>query len=257
MTVFDRVVLLLRYRDAEHFRRQGRDPAKLAFRPGRLYVQLFRDIPRADLEFLFPNVRAGLNLRQKLFLMIPAVGAGIPVLVKVALTLGTLLAALAIVLGLEESHDPKRLAGAVAGLTALAGLGGYLFKQWSKYRSTLTRYLKGITEQLYFKNIDSNAGVFRTVVDEAEEEEVKEAILAYAHLRSGGPASEEELDTRIEAWFETRLSTRLDFEVDDALGKLRRLGLVEEEDGGRLAAIPPREALRKVDGKWDGIFDFT
>jgi hypothetical protein len=255
MTVYDRVVLLLRYRDAAHFERRGRNVEKLPFTPGRLYVQLFKDIPRADLEFLFPNMRAGLNLRQKLFIMVPAVGAGIPVLIKVALTLGALIAGIGIFLGLEDSHDPKKLAGAVAGLSALAALGGYLFKQYAKYRSTLTRFLKGITEQLFFKNIDSNAGVFRTVVDEAEEEEGKEAILAYYHLLTGGPASEEELDRRIEGWFETKLKAKLDFEVDDAVAKLETLGLVERE-GETVRAVPLGEALRTVDAIWDGLYSF-
>ena len=55
--VLERVVLLLRYQEADWFRARGREVDKLPFTPGRLYVQLFKDVPRADLEFLFPNVR--------------------------------------------------------------------------------------------------------------------------------------------------------------------------------------------------------
>jgi len=255
MTVFDRVVLLLRYRDAEYFRGRGHDPEKLPFEPGRLYVQLFKDIPRADLEFLFPNMRAGLDLRQKLFIMIPAVGAGIPVIVKVALTIGAVFGAVAVFLGLRDDPDGREMAAAVVGLTALGALGAYLFKQYAKYRSTLTRFLKGMTEQLFFKNLDSNAGVFRTVIDEAEEEEGKEAMLAYYHLLVGGEATAEDLDARIETWFEEKLGTELDFEVDDALGKLERLGIVESADGNHRAK-PLDESLRIVDGIWDGLYAF-
>jgi len=256
MTVFDRVVLLLRYKDAEHFRKQGLDPEKLPFVPGRLYLQLFKDIPRADLEFLFPNMKAGLNLRQKLFIMIPAVGAGIPVLMKVAFTIGAVFAALGVFFGLREDPGGREMAAAVVGLTALAALGGYLFKQYAKYRSTLTRFLKGVTEQLFFKNLDSNSGVFRTVIDEAEEEEGKEAVLAYYHLLTGGPASSDDLDRRIESWFEKSFDVKLDFEVDDALDKLERLGLVTTGEGGAHEALPLPDALRVVDGIWDGLYAF-
>jgi len=256
MTVFDRVVLLLRHKDADHFRQQGLDPEKLPFVPGRLYVQLFKDIPRADLEFLFPNMKAGLNLRQKLFIMVPAVGAGIPVLLKVVVSIGAVFAALGVFFGVKEDPDGRQMAAAVVGLTALAALGGYLFKQYAKYRSTLTRFLKGMTEQLFFKNLDSNAGVFRTVIDEAEEEEGKEAVLAYYHLLVGGAATTEELDRRIESWFEESLDSKLDFEVDDALGKLERLGLAKPGEGETHQAVPLDEALRVVDGIWDGLYAF-
>ncbi len=256
MTVFDRVVLLLRYKEEQHFRKQGLDPEKLAFVPGRLYVQLFKDIPRADLEFLFPNMKAGLNLRQKLFIMVPAVGAGVPVLLKVVFTIGAVFAALGVFFGLSDDPDGRQMAGAVVGLTALAALGGYLFKQYAKYRSTLTRFLKGMTEQLFFKNLDSNSGVFRTVIDEAEEEEGKEAILAYYHLLAGGPATAEELDHRIESWFEEAFRVKLDFEVDDALTKLERLGIVTVREGDVREALPLAESLKVVDRIWDGLYEF-
>lgn len=85
--------------------------------------------------------------------------------------------------------------------------------------------------------VDSNAGVFRTVVDEAEEEEGKEAMLAYYHLLAGGPAAASGLDRRIEAWFASRLGAELDFEISDALGKLAKLELVRR-DGNRFCALP-------------------
>jgi hypothetical protein len=253
---FERVVLLLRYRGEDYYRAQRRDPEKLPFRPGRLYVQLFKDIPRADLEFLFPNMRAGLSLRQGLFLIVPALGAGIPVLIKVGLSAAALVTALSIFLGLKKGGSAQAMAGAVAGLTALAALGGYLFKQYAKYKSTLTKFLKGITEQLFFKNLDSNSGVFRTVIDEAEEEEGKEALLAYYHLLvAGEPLDAETLDRRIEAWFAEKLDAKLDFEVDDAVAKLERLGVIETVNGQHRAKPIP-EALRVVDRTWDGLYSF-
>jgi len=250
---FDRLVMLLRYRDAEFFRARGSDPGDLPFEPGKLYLQLFKDIPRADLEVLFPNVRVGMTRKHKALFFVPAFGAGIPVLIKVGVSLTALFTAIAIFLGLEEGGDAAALAGATAGLTALAALGGYLFRQYAKYKGTITRFLKGMTEQLFFKNIDSNAGVLRTLVDEAEEEEGKEALLAYYHLLAGGPATATELDRRIEAWFAERLDARLDFEIEDALEKLERLELVAR-DGDAFRAVPVAEAVRRADATWDALY---
>ena len=255
--ILERVVLLLRYQEAEFFRARGRDMDKLPFTPGRLYVQLFKDVPHADLEFLFPNVRARLTLKQKLGIVLPAVGAGVPLLIKVAASMTALFTALAIFLGLREGGNAAAMAGAIAGLTGLGALGGYLFRQYAKYKSTLTRFLKTVSEQLFFKNIDSNAGVFRTLVAAAEDEETKEAILAYYHLLLEDGVDEQTLDERVEAWFEEALDARVDFEADDAVGKLVRLGLVVQDPDGRLHAKPLPEALRLVDTLWDGLYEFA
>jgi len=257
VVILERVVLFLRYQEADWFRARRRDVDKLPFTPGRLYVQLFKDVPHADLEFLFPNVRARLTLKQKLGIVLPAVGAGVPLLIKVAASMTALFAALAIFLGLREGGNAAAMAGAVAGLTGLGALGGYLFRQYAKYKSTLTRFLKAVSEQLFFKNIDSNAGVFRTLIAAAEDEETKEAILAYYHLLLEDGLDEPALDERIEAWFADALDARVDFEVDDALGKLERLGLVTRDADGSLHAKPLPDALRLVDKLWDGLYDFA
>ena len=61
---------------------------------------------------------------------------------------------------------------------------------------------------------------------------IKHLILAYAFLnRSKNPLTAEELDYQIESWFTTKLNTDLDFDVTDALFKLKNIGLGIEKDG--------------------------
>ncbi|NND66364.1 MAG: DUF3754 domain-containing protein, partial [Halioglobus sp.] len=80
--------------------------------------------------------------------------------------------------------------------------------------------------------LDNNAGVIHRVVDDAEESECKESLLAYYFLLvAGKPVAAGELDARIEAWMAERWHCKLDFEIGDALGKLQLLGLAEESDG--------------------------
>ena len=63
-------------------------------------------------------------------------------------------------------------------------------------------------------------------MDEAEESECKESLLAYYFLlRAGAPVSSDELDASIEQWFSERWQCVLDMDIEDALGKLQGLNL--------------------------------
>ena len=46
---------------------------------------------------------------------------------------------------------------------------------------------------------------------------------------SGEPLTQPDLDRRIEAWLKERFDLDVDFEVDDALAKLERLGLLKRD----------------------------
>jgi len=99
--------------------------------------------------------------------------------------------------------------------------------------------------------------VFNHLLDAAEEEEVKEAVLAYHFLRSAeGALTADELDERIEAWFARRWGAEFDFEVADGVRKLRRLRLVDDTEGG-LEAVPLVEATRRLDEAWDNLFTYN
>ena len=114
---------------------------------------------------------------------------------------------------------------------------------------------------LYFHNLDNNAGVFDFLVQEAEEEECKEALLAYYFLlteqdANGEPFTEEGLDRRIEQWMEERFGMTLNFEVDDALRKLEEKKLLVK-DGDRYRVPPIDETLIRLDELWDGVFAYS
>ena len=114
--------------------------------------------------------------------------------------------------------------------------------------------MQALTQNLYFKNLDNNAGVFHRLVNDAEEEESKEAVLAYHFLLQAGQGMDKtSLDRSIEDWFETEWNCALDFEIDDALHKLVTLGLVES-DGSSLTAVPLEDAIVRLDRRWDNYF---
>ena len=127
----------------------------------------------------------------------------------------------------------------------------------TKFKNRKIQFMKALSENLYFRNLDNDAGVFHHLLDAAEEEEVKEAVLAYHFLRAAGrPLTAAELDWRIEDWFARRWEAAFDFEVDDGVGKLRRLRLVDDDGQGRLTAVTLDEAKRRLDQIWDNLFAY-
>ena len=82
-------------------------------------------------------------------------------------------------------------------------------------------------------------------------------MLAYHFLRTAErPLTAAELDRRIEDWFVRRWRSIFDFEVDDGVGKLRRLRLVDDDGAGRLTAVSLDEAKRRLDQTWDDLFTY-
>lgn len=227
---FDRVCIYIRFKSAEQLQLDPAELTKQAFEPGTSVLKLFRNIPKADLEMLFPNCRPTMRSVDKLLIGIPALLGGVPVLLRLV----PAAFALAILLGLSRGHvDSKAL---MTGLGGLAVLGSYLFQQWNKFKNRRILFNKVLTENLYFRNLDSNEGVLTRVVDEADDQECKEALLGYAfaHQAQGWVAAAE-LDERVEEFLAEQFGLELDFEICDALAKLEVLGLIER-DGERLRA---------------------
>jgi len=256
-TNYDRVAIYLKFKEHQYFDARGRK--KRNFIPGSTIVKLFHNVPKADLEMLFPNSRVRMKTIDKLIIGVPAVISGVVVVVtKLGASLILIAAVAAFWLGFSREQvqlDQKHLIALGAGL---ATLGGFLFRQINKFKNRKIKFLKALTDSLYFKNLDNNTGVFYHLIDAAEEEETKEAILAYFFLLTEKqPLTKKELDGQIEKWFESRWNTRINFEIDDALAKLDRLGLANTRDGERLQCQPLKEAKRRLDDIWDNYFRFN
>jgi len=250
-TNYDRVVVYIRIRD--DYQHSKHDFASC--RAGATLLKLFRNVPQADLEMLFPNTRVRMRLMDKLLIGVPAVvSGGIVFTTKLGASLVLLGSLLGYWLGVSKQPAELNQAGILVLLAGLAALGGYLWKQFNNFKNRKLRFMQALTQNLYFKNLDNNAGVFHRLANDAEEEESKEAILAYYFLlASDKPLSKAELDQEIENWFETDWSCHLDFEIDDALHKLLSLGLVEELEG-QLKAVSVDDGIRLLDQRWDNYF---
>ena len=252
---YERVMLYLHYQERDFFESRKKPDEKLSFEPGSIVLKIFKRVPKNDLETIFPNAVPRMSTLDKLLLWIPGVGGGLPILTaKVLPALIALYSAYKSGESLTKGHGYTAL---FQGLAALGILGAYLFRQYNGYITKKIKFAKMLSDSLYFKNLGNNSGVFHSLLDASEEEELKEAILAYAFLhKAGTPLSAGELDKRIEHWFIDRFQTDLDFDVEDGLEKLLRIGLGSQSNG-QWTVLPIEGALRRVDEIWDGLFDYN
>jgi hypothetical protein len=75
-TNYAKVLVYVKFKDAAHFEAAGKRVDRLQFRPGSTIIKLFQDVPRADLEMLFPNARVRMRLVDKLLIGSPRSSPG-------------------------------------------------------------------------------------------------------------------------------------------------------------------------------------
>ena len=245
---FDRAVIYIKFAENKVARsRPGQ--------PGTTMLKMFRNVPKADMEILFPNTRIGMRFIDKMMIGIPAVlGGGIVLTTKLGTSLVLLGALLGFWLGLYTKPVALGQAELIALLAGLGALGSFIWKQFVNFKNRKLTFMQSLTENLYFKNLDNNAGVFHRLIDDAEEEECKESILAYYFLLTlGDVSSAARLDEVVEKWFSERWRSEVNFEVEDALAKLANLGLFAER-GGLLTVPAIAEACAILQHRWDQYF---
>lgn len=206
---------------------------------GNIYMKLFKNIPRTDLEMVFPNTEVRFRLLDKVKLGLSA-GGGLGFGVVGAAGKLALLAS-----------NPIGAAGAVLGL------GGVVFRQALAFMNQKQRYMVVMAKNLYFHSMADNRGVMLKLANRAAEEDIKEEVLLYAVLAKMEAKRRDidEIDRDIERWLAKTFGITVDFDLHDALSRLIADGLVTEKPDGTLATLPPREAALHIDAKWDRFLD--
>ncbi len=210
-----------------------------------VFLKIFKDIPKADLEMLLPGAKVKFNTfdRGKI---------GFPIVTGLLITGWNIIKTS--VLGLVTGGGTLMLWGVAAGTF------GYGYRTYYSYNWTKTRYSLRLTRNLYYQNLDNNAGVLYRLIDEAEEQECREAMLAYFMLWKYADTpgwTIPELDDQVEAYLEKHAGIQVDFEIDDAMIKLERLKLVEKQADNLYRAIPVQQVLKTLDEAWDNHFQFN
>lgn len=210
-----------------------------------VFLKLFKDVPQVDVEMLLPGGR----VRMPKFDRLKLGGSVSSSIGYVAWKLSTFP-----VSSLLGGFGANTL---VALYTPLALVGGYGYKTWYAFRSSRRAYEFQLAQSLYHHVLDNNSGVMFRLLDEAEEQDAREVLLAYYYLwRYGDPNgwTAEELDFSIEQDLRERLKLDVNFEIVDALAKLTRGGLVDAH-GDRYRAVPLAAARERLAQLWQRYAD--
>ena len=204
-----------------------------------IYLKLFKNIPRSDVEMVFPNTEVRFRPLDKLRLGVTAGGG---------LGMGAVGAAGKIAL---LTTNP------IAAVGALAGLGGILGRQVMGFFNQKQRYMIVMAQNLYFHTMADNRGVILKIAARGAEEDVKEEMLLYSVLakEKSTRADLPSIDLAIETYLMRTFGVKVDYEIDDALDRLIRDGIVTEKPDGTLETLPPAAAAKHIDTKWDRFLD--
>jgi hypothetical protein len=256
--VYDDVVLMVATRPddgtaAPRKPRNGIKRSRHRVRGGAVLFKYFRHIARGDLEALLPNVRVVMGLFDQLSLGVPAVIGGVPILLKLASTLTVLFLVAGFYLGLSGTVRDNDTEQALAALSGLFALGAFVARQWGNFHRQSLIHQKQVTDNVYFRNVNNNSGLFNYIIGEAEDQDWKEALLAYhAILTTPASLSPDGIRARVEESVMQGFGLRITFGVDDALAKLSGLGLLSEANGC-VSVLPLTDALARLDQAWAGL----
>jgi len=216
----------------------------------KVYIKVVKDIPKLDLEMMIPGGRILMPTFQKILLFVPMILGGAYILFSVAMAL-------------LSQVDKISSGGLVGALTLLLGplavLAGFALKQYTAFNTTKQKYTLMLSEHQYFQTLDNNLGVLTRLLDEAEEQEVREVVLGYFFLwKYAGPEgwTEKVLDDTIEKYVEEKTKLKVDFEIGDSLEKLVKYNLARKV-GDRYVAEPIEKALESLDSRWDNYFQYN
>lgn len=201
-----------------------------------IYLKVFKDIPQLDVEMLFPNIQVRMKYRDKVQL---GGSAFMGFLTWLLGTVTKLLAAVAL--------SPLMLIVAL-----ITGFGGIMYAQIRNFFVTRDRYRMQLAQNLYFQNLANNQGALAMMVDEAEEEDVKEEVILYAHLL-GGSFNISQLDVlraQINSFLKDKFAVDVNFDIDDALARLLENRIVSQSADGALQAKPLQEANEHLHRVW-------
>jgi hypothetical protein len=231
--IYQRLVMILKLRRSKRLDRH--------VDTNTVYIQIFKDIPKVDIKMLLPGSRVRMSLFDRGKIGIPMLGGIVVTVMNIFRDIFDDL------IGVMFNH-PAAWWGLASGTL------GYGFKSYFGWQSTKQRYNLNLTQVLYFNNLDTNAGVLCRLLDEAEEQECREAILAYYSLwRFGGAGwTARELDDYIELDLERRLNLKVDFEIGDAIAILEKMQLIEKL-GDRYRAQPLDVAIRMLNCRWNSL----
>ena len=138
-------------------------------RDDKLLLKAFKEVPVNALEQTLPDGKISMTKLDKGVINTSIIIAAVGVVAKVV----TILAGIHV--------DWTLLATATTGLIGI--------QSWTHYKNKHLAYLNEHSRMMFFKNIANNRELLTLLVDRAEDEVFKEALLVYSFLLTNRPPS--------------------------------------------------------------------
>lgn len=179
-----------------------------------VYVKVFKDLSQHDLQILFPLRKVQFRPFDKIKFYATAGG-------------GTAFGAFSAGGKLLAATNPIAAAGTLVAFVGLVG------RQVTKFFNQRNIYMMELAQKLFFHNLANNRAAVTLLLDRAEEEDIKEDLIALYFL-GGETFGQDELAARkrlIDDTIAQRYDALIDFELDDALRRLEADGVVTQSGG--------------------------
>ncbi|BFG27213.1 hypothetical protein CerSpe_134870 [Prunus speciosa] len=208
---FDRIIVVYRRANSG-----SRDQAERG-----IYVKHFKNIPMADMEIVLPEKKnPGLTPMDWLTF----IGSAVVGLVAVVTSL----------------EMPKVDLWVIFAI--ISTVIGYCAKTYFSFQQNLAQYQNLITQSMYEKQLDSGRGTLLHLCDDVIQQEVKEVIISFYILMEQGKATLLDLDKWCEELIKEQFNDHCNFDVDDAVQKLEKLGIVTRDTLGRYNCVGLKRA---------------
>ncbi|KAL5724500.1 hypothetical protein ACHQM5_007752 [Ranunculus cassubicifolius] len=206
---FDRIIVVYRRAGTKNKPERG------------IYVKHFKNIPMADMEIVLPEKK----------------NPSLTPMDWVKFLVSAVLGLVALVGSLEMPKADFWVIFAV-----FSGLIGYCVKTYLTFQANMAAYQNLITQSMYDKQLDSGKGTLLHLCDDVIQQEVKEVIVSFFILMEQGKATSNDLDLRCEELINEEFGGICNFDVDDAVQKLEKMGVVSRDSVGRFYCVGLKRA---------------
>eukprot|EP01026_Neomeris_dumetosa_P066623 TRINITY_DN6463_c0_g2_i3.p1 TRINITY_DN6463_c0_g2~~TRINITY_DN6463_c0_g2_i3.p1 ORF type:complete len:500 (+),score=73.22 TRINITY_DN6463_c0_g2_i3:77-1501(+) len=208
-------------------------------KPDMVYMKIFKDMHVGDIDQLVPGTKVKFSLLDKLMIWVPVIFGFCAAIYKAA-----------------RGHLTFKL-----WIPLLTTIFLVVFPLYYGYRAYAAIKQKGadlrarLNELFLLHNLTNNSGVLSYLVEEAQEQEDKEILLAYFFLWHAKRAmSKEEIDETVEVFLGEVMAKfgivmKFDFDVADAISDCVNLGLAFETSTNMYMAVDLATAAQRVSVK--------
>lgn len=209
--IYRRLVLVFRVKESQTFQE--------TLHAKNLHLRMFKNIPKQDVDMLLPAAGVQISWLDKGKIGIPTAWGFAMLVMKLAKSLSLLA-----VLGTFRFMSSVVFIVAVTVASLFYGVRSFF-----SYLTAKRRHLLNVAQNLYYQNLDNNLGVLLRVLEEAEQQEICEAIMGYyviSNSQSQEGLSEQEIYQQSVNQLREYTGLEIDFDVKDAIRSLLELHLI-------------------------------